>query len=138
MKYGLPSRAGMPITGASIWARKEPQLLPRSKSGCSRSMMERISFSASFGCKGRSGVSTTAVPSNASFKALAIGQLPVAKNPCRNNIFFMLILYCLYLYVVNWMDAGLNSCFIPFSLLPNDHYSHCQHTQYEAFLQYDA
>ena len=30
------------------------------------------------------------VPSNASFKALAIGQLPVAKNPCRNNIFFML------------------------------------------------
>ena len=31
-----------------------------------------------------------AVPSNASFKALAIGQLPVAKNPCRNNIFFML------------------------------------------------
>ena len=90
------------------------------------------------GCNGKSGVSTTAVPSNASFKALAIGQLPVAKNPCRNNIFFMLILYCLYLYVVNWMDAGLNSCFIPFSLLPNDHYSHCQHTQYEAFLQYDA
>ena len=35
MKYGLPSRAGMPTTGASIWARKEPQLLPRSKSGCS-------------------------------------------------------------------------------------------------------
>ena len=33
---------------------------------------------------------TIAVPSNASFKALAIGQLPVAKNPCRNNIFFML------------------------------------------------
>ena len=90
MKYGLPSRAGMPTTGASIWARKEPQLLPRSKSGCSRSMMERISFSASLGCKGRSGVSTTAVPSNASFKALAIGQLPVAKNPCRNNIFFMI------------------------------------------------
>ena len=29
-------------------------------------------------------------PSNASFKAFAIGQLPVAKNPCRNNIFFML------------------------------------------------
>ena len=79
----------MPTTGASIWARKEPQLLPRSKSGCSRSMMERISFSASLGCKGRSGVSTTAVPSNASFKALAIGQLPVAKNPCRNNIFFI-------------------------------------------------
>ena len=90
MKYGLPSRAGMPTTGASIWAKKEPQLLPRSKLGCSRSMMERISFSASLGCKGRSGVSTTAVPSNASFKAFAIGQLPVAKNPCRNNIFFML------------------------------------------------
>ena len=70
--------------------RKEPQLLPSSKSGCARSMMERISFSASFGCNGRSGVSTAAVPSNASFKALAIGQLPVAKNPCRNNIFFML------------------------------------------------
>ena len=41
------------------------------------------------GCNGKSGVCTTAVPSNASFKALAIGQLPVAKNPCRNNIFFM-------------------------------------------------
>ena len=40
MKYGLPSRAGMPTTGASIWARKEPQLLPRSKSGCSRSMID--------------------------------------------------------------------------------------------------
>ena len=40
--------------------------------------------------QGGAGVSTTAVPSNASFKALAIGQLPVAKNPCRNNIFFML------------------------------------------------
>ena len=52
-------------------------------------MMERISFIASLGYKGRSGVSTTVVPSNASFKALAIGQLPVAKNPCRNNIFFM-------------------------------------------------
>ena len=24
------------VSGASIWARKEPQLLPRSKSGCSR------------------------------------------------------------------------------------------------------
>ena len=31
MKYGLPSRAGMPTAGASICARKEPQLLPRSK-----------------------------------------------------------------------------------------------------------
>ena len=92
---------------ASIWARKEPQLLSRSKSGCSQSMMERISVSASFGCNGRSGVNTTAVPSNASFKALAIGQLPVAKNPCRKSIFFILINYCLYLYVANWMDAGL-------------------------------
>ena len=54
------------------------------------SIIERISFNAFLGCKGKSGVSTTAVPSNASFKALAIGQLPVAKNPCRNNIFFML------------------------------------------------
>ena len=92
---------------ASIWARKEPQLLSRSKSGCSQSMMERISFSASFGCNGRSGVNTTAVPSNASFKTLAIGQLPVAKNPCRKSIFFILINYSLYLYVANWMDAGL-------------------------------
>ena len=54
------------------------------------SIIERISFNAFLGCKGKSGVSTIAVPSNATFNAFAIGQLPVAKNPCRNNIFFML------------------------------------------------
>ena len=89
MKYGLPSKAGMPTVGASIWARNAPQLLPISKSGCSLSIIERISFNAFLGCNGKSGVSTTAVPSNASFNAFAIGQLPVAKKPCRNNIFFM-------------------------------------------------
>ena len=47
------------------------------------------SFNAFLGCKGKSGVSTTAVPSNASFNAFAIGQLPVAKNPCKKSIFFM-------------------------------------------------
>lgn len=70
-------------------ARNAPQLLPTSKSGCSLSMMERISFNASLGCKGKSGVSTTAIPSKTSLIAFAIGQLPVAKNPCRNSIFFI-------------------------------------------------
>jgi len=81
-------------------------------------MMERISFSASLGCNGRSGVSTTAVPSNASFKALAIGQLPVAKNPCRNNIFFILINNCQYLYVENWMDAVISLVSFLFPYFP--------------------
>ena len=59
------------------------------KSGCSLSMMERISFNASLGCKGKSGVITTATPSKTSLIAFAIGQLPVAKKPCRNSIFFI-------------------------------------------------
>lgn len=51
--------------------------------------MALIAFNASLGWSGKSGVSTTAFPTKASCKAFAIGQLPVAKNPCKNSIFFM-------------------------------------------------
>ena len=79
----------MSTTGASICARKAPQLLPKSKSGCSRSIMVLIAYNASLGWSGKSGVSTTAFPTKASCRAFAIGQLPVAKKPCKNSIFFM-------------------------------------------------
>ena len=42
------------------------------------------------GWRGKSGVSTIASPWKASFNAVAIGQLLVAKKPWRNNILFIL------------------------------------------------
>ena len=91
-RCGLPKSAGTPATGATICAKNAPQLLPMSKSGCSASMMLRMRASASRGCNGKSGVSTSARPANASRNAPAIAQPPEAKNPCKNNIFFIIIL----------------------------------------------
>lgn len=111
-KCGLPSRAGMPTTGESICARKAPQLLPMSRSGFSLSIRMRMYFNASLGWRGRSGVSTIAWPSKASLSALAIGQLPVAKKPCRNSIFFMLFILCLVdcrICPFSWLDH--NDCY---------------------------
>ena len=85
----------MPTMGDSIWARNAPQLFPIRSSGRSLSISVRICCKASLGCKGRSGVKTIAWVSRDSFKTVAIGQLPVAKNPCRNRIFFICRLFFL-------------------------------------------
>lgn len=52
----------------------------------------RRGMTASFGCIGKSGVITSARPAKASRKATAGMHWPLAKNPCRNNIFFILII----------------------------------------------
>ena len=54
-----------------------------------RSVSSRMKHSASCGCIGKSGVSTSARPANASRNAIAGTHCPLAQKPCRNNIFFI-------------------------------------------------
>ena len=70
--------------------------------------MSSINANASFGCKGMSGVRTSALPTNACFNVCAGMQLPEAKKPWRKRIFVVLIVLCeMFQY---------HSCFLQYHL----------------------
>lgn len=52
-------------------------------------------FQCFLGMERQIGSQHDGLPIKGFLSALAIGQLPVAKKPCRNSIFFMLFILCL-------------------------------------------
>ena len=98
-KWGLPNKAGIPNRDATICAKNAPLLLPTNTQGF-------------FGCKGRSGVRTSALPTNACFNVCAGMQQPEAKKPWRKRIFVVLIVLCeMFQYHLQY-----HSCFLQYHL----------------------
>lgn len=111
-KWGLPNKAGIPNRDATICAKNAPLLLPTNTQSFSCWQMFSINANAFFGCKGRSGVRTSALSTNACFNVCAGMQQPEAKKPWRKRIFVVLIVLCeMFQYHLQY-----HSCFLQYHL----------------------